>query len=635
MEGNIKPKDNNPIGNQHETPQPTETGALKSGSTPSSTPLPNFEKITSSDINTTFKDIVSHAVFDVDFNELQQLMEIASRGQISIKEKEMLEKSEKNEELAERLEEFIELRERLKEAEEREREKEREEAEERRREEAEEKEAEEKERKEREMLMAAAIEERLADDNHIRIAERLEDAVALYDETGIGASLEALRLVALGEAEGEKEREKEGVDAEALNERIGELEGIGSHLEKCSEDVRKIIEKGGGVMAISKGAEEIAARDRPPAAVELGRLAREIKDMKEKGRSIEEMRGRLNEFVIAKEPFLSILPQLERLLKEWDELKDDEIAARLRAIAGAIRKEASDIAKRTDRLQEFQESETDKFLRIADEIFSGRSDIIEFIRRSWIAGIIDFINTMFESSKIGMKGKEIDFWKSIYHRLMKLKGVNDKSFNEFNSELFLALKDRQADLNAARRAAAKAVIRRLKRVADLIIISQNLARIEEIAGMRDKRRMKGPLERLFSELSKLGERITSAFERILKGDISGVIEELTKPFGLGGAVGRIAVKVVRGSSTKGKKKVIEELTQRINALACYASIAKVTDDAVKKGDYRRAKQLAESMKQNVDALKQLIKKISARSISKEQRRKEIAAALAAFMRSEA
>jgi len=60
-----------------------------------------------SDINSTFKDFVSHAVFDVDFNELQQLMEIASRGQISIKEKEMLEKSEKNEELAERLEEFI------------------------------------------------------------------------------------------------------------------------------------------------------------------------------------------------------------------------------------------------------------------------------------------------------------------------------------------------------------------------------------------------------------------------------------------------------------------------------------------------------------------------------------------------
>jgi len=37
----------------------------------SSIPLPNFEKITSSDINSTFKDFVSHAVFDVDFNELQ------------------------------------------------------------------------------------------------------------------------------------------------------------------------------------------------------------------------------------------------------------------------------------------------------------------------------------------------------------------------------------------------------------------------------------------------------------------------------------------------------------------------------------------------------------------------------------
>jgi len=203
----------------------------------------------------------------------------------------------------------------------------------------------------------------------------------------------------------------------------------------------------------------------------------------------------------------------------------------------------------------------------------------------------------------------------------KTSKTRDKPLDDFNKSLAELMKGRPKDLQEARARADESVVGHVRRAADAIAGGMYSERLDEISRMADKEGMKAPLTRLASELHAISKRAEALLQKVEKGDLRGILDELGRPDGSTGLVGRVMVRTVNRNRCKAKKEMIKELLGSINMINGVSRMAEGIQKAMERKDYDLVDEMCQELKNGIRGMKQADREISAILSAKRMPRK--------------
>ncbi|VVB73229.1 Uncharacterised protein [uncultured archaeon] len=467
--------------------------------------------------------------------------------------------------------------------------------------------AEEVQEKKEAILEAASefIEERMRE-SESDIKESLEDVISVFEETGLAMEVESIhQMVEEGELELAKESVEELVESvqergELIRELAGEIEGMSG-------------DKGVGADGLAKAVEDLAEKDKSDFGKELEALVKDLKGM-EKQEAIDQVK----DFIDEHSRQLDALKGVDKLLDSWDRMSQGQIADALKGISKGLGKEMSALEKGAEDLQKLI-AVPDDFIRKAKRIFAEDGEMLDGIRRKWIGAAIDFTKQKLFEADAKKDAKEREEWKDKFTKASKMK---DKPLDDFNRSLAELMKGRPKDLQEARARADEAAVDHVRKVADAIAGGRYSERLDEISRMADKESMRPPLQRLASELHEISKRAEALLQKAEKGDIRGILDELGKPDGSTGFVGRVMIRTVDRNRCKAKKEMIKELLGGISMINGASRMAEGIQKAMERKDYELVDEMCAELKGGVKRLKAADKEMSALMAIKRMPRKE-------------
>jgi len=471
------------------------------------------------------------------------------------------------------------------------------------------------EKEEIEQKLAEEIEKKMPEDE-VEIKQSIDNIIEVFEGTGL---LSVAERVQEDIAEDRLDEAKERI--EKVKEDLKEKEEV---LVSISDKLRDAEKDGIGAGNLADGIEELSKKDRSELQKELDELAKEIK-----GLTKEEAIDRVKDFVNEHSRELSALKDIDRLLDNWDKMSPKQIKDALKGLSEEIRKTSETLQKGAEELRKLVPA-PDEFIKKAKQLFAEDKETLDAIRRTWIGAVIDFAKErlIVSDEKKDEKGKE--FWKD---SLGKLGGIREKPLDEFNKRLADILKGKPKELQDARMRGDQAALNHIYGIVDTLEKGRYSERLAEIAGLDDKKGMRGPVERMAEELRRVGRRAEAIMEQAKRGDLQGIMDELGKPSGDFGTVGMIMLRSVDRNRSKAKKELIRNLISELYAPAAAKSMAEGMKAAEDKGDYELVDEMAAKIVQNVGKLKGASLELSVllRMRKSPQRREMVARTLASAM----
>jgi len=438
------------------------------------------------------------------------------------------------------------------------------------------------------------LEEKLKE-NETDIKESLEDVISVFEETGLAQAVESVhQMVEEGELELAKEEVEELVDG--VRERAVLVKELAGEIDEMSGD------KNVGADRLAKEIEGLAEKDKSDFGKELEALAKDLKGMDK-----QEAIDHIKDFIDEHSRQLGALKDVEKLLDNWDKLSQKQIAGALKDISEELTKEMAGLEKSAGELQKLI-AVPDDFIKKAKKIFSEDSEMLDTIRRKWIGAVIDFTKEKLLQSGEKKDKRETDFWKDAFVKTNKMR---DKTIDDFNRSLAELMKGRSKDLQAARARADESIVDHIRKAADAIAGGRYSERLDEISKMAEKESMKSPLTRLASELHEISKRAEALLQKVEKGDLKGILDELGRPDGSTGLVGRVMIRTVDRNRCKAKREMIKELLGGINMISGASRMAEGLQKAVEKKDYDTVDEMCQELKDGIRGMKQADREISA------------------------
>lgn len=485
--------------------------------------------------------------------------------------------------------------------------------------------AEESEEKEREEFKEEArtkegVEERLAkeietrmSENEEDIKERIDNVIEVFEGTG-------LLFVA--------ERVQENISEDRLDEAHERIEEVRKDLtekekvlESISERLKDAEKDGVGAGGLADSIVGLSKQDKGNLQTEIEGLSKDLN-----GLTKEEAVDRVKDFIDEHSRELNALKDIDGLLNNWDKMSQKEITESLKNLSEKIRETTETLRKDAEELNKLV-SAPDEFIKRMKQLLAEDRDTLEAVRRTWIGAVIQFTKEKLAESDEKKDEKGKTFWKDV---LEKIGGMRNKSLDEFNKRLAEILKGRPKDLQEARIRGDDAALSHIGRIIDDIERGRYSERLKDISKLSDKKEMRGPVERMANELRIVGKKAEAILDQAKKGNLAGIMDELGKPTGDIGAVGRVLIKSVDKNRNKAKKELIKQLTTELYAPMATKSIADGMKAVQEKGDYEQVDEMAAKVSENIGKLKGISAEMSVllRMRESPQRRKMVARTLA-------
>jgi iron-sulfur cluster repair protein YtfE (RIC family) len=419
--------------------------------------------------------------------------------------------------------------------------------------------------------------------------------ISVFEETGLAQAVESVhQMVEEGELELAKEEVEELVDG--VRERAVLVKELAGEIDEMSDD------KNVGADRLAKEIEGLAEKDKSDFGKELEALAKDLKGMDK-----QEAIDHIKDFIDEHSRQLGALKDVEKLLDNWDKLSQKQIAGALKDISKELTKEMTSLEKSAGELQKLVAVPED-FIKKAKKIFSEDSEMLDTIRRKWIGAVIDFTKEKLLQSGEKKDKRETDFWKDAFVKTNKMR---DKTIDDFNRSLAELMKGRSKDLQAARARADESIVDHIRKAADAIAGGRYSERLDEISKMAEKESMKAPLTRLASELHEISKRAEALLQKMEKGDLKGILDELGRPDGSTGLVGRVMIRTVDRNRCKAKREMIKELLGSINMISGASRMAEGIQKAMERKDYAIVDEMCQELRTGIRSMKQADREISA------------------------
>jgi hypothetical protein len=467
------------------------------------------------------------------------------------------------------------------------------------------------------------------------------DKIAEKDNSELGEELKELSKEIEQIAEEGKERLSGALEdlagkiediADTEEGKLGEeLGDLGEALKALSGEIKEMTDEdkdrlGDKIDGIVERIEDIADKEKGKLGEELEGLSKELKELSKEIQDLgkEDAIDRVKDFIEEHAGQIGVFKEVERLLDRWDRLSQKQIADALKDASKELMKETAALEKGMEELRKLAAA-PDDFIKKAKRMFSDNAEMLDSVRRKWIGAVIDFTKEKFVKATVEKDKAEAEFWKDTIAKTSAMKG---RPFDEFNKRFAELMKGRSKDLQAARVTADRAVIDNVSRAIEAVEEGRYADKLGGIARMADKKEMRPPLERLAAELHEISERTEALLRKAQNGDLDGVIDELRRPDGQLGPVGRIMVRTIDRNRCKAKKEIIKELLGGINMINGASRMAEGIQKAMEKKDYELVDEMCTELKKGIRSMKQADKEISAilgiKRMPRKERRSRIA-----------
>ena len=306
-----------------------------------------------------------------------------------------------------------------------------------------------------------------------------------------------------------------------------------------------------------------------------------------------------------------------------DNLKRGRYADRLREIAGVaeeLQRTQKKLSKGAEELRRAMPV-PQEFVKKAGELFAGDKKTLGEIRKAWAGAVIDFTKEMIIQSDQRKEREEKKFWRDTS---AKVVGVRNDPIEDFRRKFAEMLKERPKDLKKADEMGAKAVISRIESMADDMKIA-HIDVVGKMSNLEEKKMMETPLERIAEELRMVAKKAEALLEQARKGDLKGIFDELGKPTGDMGIVGRITTRNLDRCSNRTKKEMIKALLHQTYIINGTTALMEGLKSAQDRKDYDKVDEISDAIEQRVKAVMGAKREMPAiMRLSKAGRRKGIA-----------
>jgi hypothetical protein len=112
-------------------------------------------------------------------------------------------------------------------------------------------------------------------------------------------------------------------------------------------------------------------------------------------------------------------------------------------------------------------------------------------------------------------------------------------------------------------------------------------------------------------LHEISKRAEALLQKMEKGDLKGILDELGRPDGSTGLVGRVMIRTVDRNRCKAKREMIKELLGSINMISGASRMAEGIQKAMERKDYAIVDEMCQELRTGIRSMKQADREISA------------------------